>query len=58
MLCQLNLGGHAIKDLLTALRRALHRSQPHASMTDTTLRRFAAACEDLADDDVMMAAWR
>jgi len=47
-----------IKRLIAALRHALHRSQPRACLTDTTLHRFAAACEDLADDDVVTAAWR
>jgi hypothetical protein len=51
-------GGHVFKRLVTALRHALHRSQPRARLTDTTLHRFATACEDLADDDVMTAAWR
>jgi hypothetical protein len=47
-----------VKDLITALWRALRRSQPHALIADATLRRFAAASQDLADDEVMVAAWR
>jgi ABC-2 type transporter len=51
-------GGPLIKRLIAALRRRLNRSQPRALMTDGRLQQFAAACEDLADDDVMTAAWR
>jgi hypothetical protein len=49
--------GNVIKRLIAALRHALHRGHIRTCPTDTTLRRFAAACEDLADDDVMTAAW-
>ena len=51
-------GGHVIKRLVAALRHALHRGQLRACPTDAMLHRFAAACEDLTDDDVMKAAWR
>jgi hypothetical protein len=34
----------------------LHRTRPRVRLTDAALRRFAAACEDLADDDLTAAA--
>jgi Arc/MetJ family transcription regulator len=53
------LGTETIKDTVaTALRHAIHSSQRRTRLDDTTLRRFAAASGDLADDDVMTAAWR
>jgi Arc/MetJ family transcription regulator len=53
------LGTETIKDTVaTALRQAIHGSQRRTRLDDTTLQQFAAASEDLADDDVMAAAWR
>jgi Arc/MetJ family transcription regulator len=53
------LGTETIKDTVaTALQHAIHSSQRRTRLDDTTLRRFAAASEDLADEDVMTAAWR
>ena len=53
------LGTETIKDTVAiALRHVIHSSQRRTRLDDTTLQRFAAATEDLADDDVMTAAWR
>jgi Arc/MetJ family transcription regulator len=53
------LGTETIKDTVAiALRHAIHSSKRRTRLDDTTLQRFAAASEDLADDDVMAAAWR
>ena len=53
------LGTQTIKDTVTtALRHAVHASQRRTRLDDATLQRFAAAAEDLADDEVMAAAWR
>jgi hypothetical protein len=51
-------GGSLIKRLINALRHRLRRSRPRVHVTDGMLRQFVAACQDLADDDVMATAWR
>jgi hypothetical protein len=47
-----------IETVAIALRHAIHSSQRRTRLDDATLQRFAAATEDLADNDVMAAAWR
>jgi len=53
------LGTETIKDTVsTALQQAVHSSERRARLNQAALRRFAAAAQDLANDDVMGAAWR
>lgn len=53
------LGTGTIKETVaTALEHALRSSQRRTRLSDATLKRFATAAKDLADAEVMAAAWR
>jgi Arc/MetJ family transcription regulator len=53
------LGTSTIKETVaTALEHAIRSSERRTRLNDATLERFAAAAQDLADDEVMSAAWR
>lgn len=53
------LGTATIKDTVnTALRETVRAAQRHERLDRDALKRFAAACKDLLDEDVMADAWR
>ena len=53
------LGTSTIKDTVaTALEQAIRSSERRTALNEAALRRFAAASRDMADDEVMAAAWR
>jgi Arc/MetJ family transcription regulator len=53
------LGTRTIRETVTtALERAVRSEERQTRLDDRSLERFATAASDLADEEVMGAAWR
>jgi Arc/MetJ family transcription regulator len=53
------LGTRTIKDTVTgALEQTVRSTERRTHLTEAALGRFASAAHDLADEEVMNAAWR
>jgi Arc/MetJ family transcription regulator len=53
------LGTRTIKDTVaSALEHTVRSTQRRTQLSEAALKRFASASQDLADEDVMNAAWR